>query len=66
MTTHLQHSNDPNKRELQTTEEAAATLRVKPRTLRDKRFRARIGLFPVYVGKRLRFKTTDLERLLNG
>lgn len=50
--------------ELQMTHEVAALLRIKPNTLRDKRFRARIGLHPIYVGRRLRFRTEDVKRLI--
>ncbi|TMQ30092.1 MAG: helix-turn-helix domain-containing protein [Nitrospirae bacterium] len=50
---------------LRTTEEAAEYLRVKTRTLRDRRFRERIGLQPLYLGKRLRFRLEDLKRALN-
>lgn len=48
-----------------TTKEAAALLRVTPRTLRDRRFRERVGLRPIYLGKRLRFRTADIKRLLD-
>lgn len=47
-----------------TTKEAAALLRVTPRTLRDRRFRERIGLQSLYLGKRLRFRKADIKRLL--
>ena len=42
---------------------AAAILDVRPQSLRDPRFRQRIGLKAVRVGRALRFRITDLERL---
>jgi Helix-turn-helix domain len=46
-------------------DQAAAALGIKPRSLQDKRYRSRIGLAGVKVGKRLLFDMRDLERLVS-
>ncbi len=45
-------------------DEVADVLGLSPRTLRDKRYRARIGLSGVKVGKFLRFLGKDVEDLI--
>lgn len=49
---------------LLTAREAAQILRISLRTLRDRRFRQRLGLSTVYVNKRLRFLPSDLEKVI--
>jgi hypothetical protein len=49
---------------LLTARETATILRVSIRTLRDRRFRRRLGLHPAYVNGRLRFHQQDIERLV--
>ena len=49
---------------LLTARETADILRVAVRTLRDRRFRRRLGLIPVYVNGRLRFFPNDIERVI--
>ena len=43
---------------------AAARLCVAPRSLGDKRYRMRIGLNAVKIGRRLGFLEADVERLI--
>lgn len=50
--------------QLLTARETAAILRVSIRTLRDRRFRRRLGLKPAYVNGRLRFFSEDIERVV--
>lgn len=45
-------------------EQAAAILQVSPRSLSDKRYRARLGLAGRKIGKRLIFAEEDVLRLL--
>ncbi len=47
-----------------TPEASAALTGFSPRSLRDPRFRARHGLRVIRVGRRLRFRLTDLEEWL--
>lgn len=49
---------------LLTARETAAILRISIRTLRDRRFRRRLGLKPSYVNGRLRFFPEDIERVV--
>jgi len=50
---------------LLTPEETAQRLGgISPRSLADKRYRARIGLYATKVGKRLMFAENDVERLI--
>ena len=46
--------------------EAAATLKVSKRTVTDRRWLARVGLIPLKLGRLLRFRSRDLERLISG
>ena len=48
-----------------TKEEAATRLGQSPRSLADPRWRRRVGLRATKVGRSLRFRESDLERLLN-
>jgi len=48
------------------TEEAASFLRLKPQTLRRWACYDQGPIRPVKVGKRLRWRLADLERLVNG
>lgn len=50
--------------QLLTAREVAAILRVSLRTLRDRRFRRRLGLHAAYVNKRLRFFAGDIQRVV--
>ena len=45
-------------------EETASRLNVRPKSLLDKRFRARIGLAAVHIGRRIGFTEEDLERII--
>jgi len=45
-------------------EEAASLLGLSPKTLGDKRWRVRVGLYAVKIGRRLRFIENDLEALV--
>jgi len=45
-------------------EETATRLNVRPKSLLDKRFRARIGLAAVHIGRRIGFAEGDIERLI--
>jgi len=45
-------------------EEAASLLGLSPKTLGDKRWRVRVGLYGVKIGRRLRFIENDLEALV--
>lgn len=45
-------------------EEAAQRLGVSPRSLADKRFRARLGLPGVKISRRVGFAEGDIERLI--
>lgn len=47
-----------------TIDEAAAVLRVSPRSLGDRRFRCRLGLQALKVGRRLVFAEEDIRLLL--
>lgn len=44
--------------------QAAEALGIKPRSLADKRYRLRIGLVAVRIGRRVLFDARDLERLV--
>ena len=44
--------------------EAAARLGVSPRSLADKRFRLRVGLAAVRIGRRVKFREEDIGRLV--
>ena len=46
-------------------EAAAAVLGLAPKTLGDRRWRTRVGLHAVRIGRRLRFQEKDLLTLLN-
>ena len=45
-------------------EQAAERLSVSPRSLSDRRYRVRLGLAAVRVGRKLTFSETDLERII--
>ena len=45
-------------------EEAAGRLGISPRSLCDKRYRMRIGLAAVRIGRRVGFSEADIERLI--
>lgn len=45
-------------------EQAAERLSVSPRSLSDRRYRTRLGLAAVRIGRRLTFSETDLDRLI--
>ena len=45
-------------------EETATRLNIRPKSLLDKRFRARIGLAAVHIGRRIGFAEGDIERLI--
>jgi hypothetical protein len=45
-------------------EETAIRLNIRPKSLLDKRFRARIGLAAVHIGRRIGFAEGDIERLI--
>jgi hypothetical protein len=45
-------------------EEAAGRLGISPRSLCDKRYRMRIGLAVVRIGRRVGFSEADIERLI--
>ncbi|MBI2884179.1 MAG: helix-turn-helix domain-containing protein [Candidatus Methylomirabilis oxyfera] len=45
-------------------EQAAERLSVSPRSLSDRRYRIRLGLAAVRIGRRLTFSETDLERII--
>ena len=47
-----------------TKEQAAAILNHSPRTLADPRWRQRVGLMAVRIGRSIRFRERDLLRLL--
>lgn len=47
-----------------TAEEAAARLGVSPRSLRDKRWRLRVGLAATRIGRRVGFREDDLVKLI--
>lgn len=47
-----------------TAEEAAAQLGVSKRSLSDKRYRLRIGLPAVRIGRRIGFEERDVERII--
>lgn len=47
-----------------TLEDAALRLGLSPRSLADKRFRTRIGLPGIKLGRRLGFDERDVERLI--
>ena len=49
---------------LLTLEETASRLGVKPTSLSDKRYRCRIGLRAVKVGRRIGFEESDVDRLI--
>jgi hypothetical protein len=49
---------------LLTPDETATRLGISPRSLLDKRYRLRIGLPAVKVGRRLGFAEIDVERLI--
>jgi hypothetical protein len=49
---------------LLTADEAAERLLVKPCSLQDKRFRARLGLPIVRIGRYARFSEDDIERVI--
>lgn len=44
--------------------EAARRLNIKPSSLADKRYRARIGLQVVKIGRSVKFLESDIERLI--
>ena len=44
--------------------ETAQALKCKPTSLYDRRFRSRIGLVAVKIGKSLRFDSGDIERVI--
>lgn len=48
-----------------TPREAAAVLRISERTVTDRRWLARVGLIPLKLGRLLRFRGRDLERLIS-
>lgn len=50
--------------DLITPEEAADIFRLKPSSLRDPRFRQRLGLRAVRIGGSLRFRKEDVERIV--
>lgn len=45
-------------------EQAAERLSVSPRSLSDRRYRVRLGLAAVRIGRKLTFSETDLARLI--
>lgn len=45
-------------------EETASRLGVKPTSLADKRYRSRIGLRAVKIGRRVGFEESDVEKLI--
>lgn len=45
-------------------EQAAARLGVSPRSLMDKRYRARLGLSAVKIGNKVGFEESDIDRLI--
>ncbi|MGB4782177.1 helix-turn-helix domain-containing protein [Candidatus Methylomirabilis sp.] len=45
-------------------EQAAERLSVSPRSLSDRRYRVRLGLAAVRIGRRLTFSETDIDRLI--
>lgn len=45
-------------------EQAAERLSVSPRSLSDRRYRVRLGLAAVRIGRRLTFSEPDLERII--
>ncbi len=47
-----------------TIDEAAAVLRISPRSLSDRRYRLRLGLAGRKIGRRILFTEDDLARLL--
>jgi len=49
---------------LLTADETASRLGISPRSLLDKRYRLRIGLPAVKVGRRVGFSELDVERLI--
>ncbi len=49
-----------------TPREAAAALKVSERTVTDRRWLARVGLIPLKLGRLLRFRSRDLEKLISG
>jgi len=51
---------------LLTPEEVAEIFRLKPGSMRDPRVRLRIGLKAVRVGGSLRFRETDVERVIKN
>lgn len=47
-----------------TVEEAAARLSISPRSLIDKRYRLRLGLAAIKIGRRVGFEESSIERLI--
>lgn len=45
-------------------ERAAERLSVSPRSLSDRRYRVRLGLAAVKIGRRITFAESDIERLI--
>lgn len=45
-------------------EQAAERLSVSPRSLADRRYRVRLGLAAVKIGRRITFAESDIERLI--
>jgi hypothetical protein len=45
-------------------EQAAERLAVSPRSLGDRRFRLRVGLHAIRVGRRIGFAEDDVDRLI--
>ncbi len=50
---------------LLTPEEAALLLGVKRRTVTDRRWLLRVGLFPCKIGRLVRFRPADVKRLVD-
>lgn len=47
-------------------EQAAERLSVSPRSLSDRRYRVRLGLAAVKIGRRLTFSEADIEKIIRA
>lgn len=47
-------------------EQAADRLSVSPRSLSDRRYRVRLGLAAVKIGRRLTFSEADIEKIIRA
>lgn len=50
--------------QLLSVDQAASRLGVSPRSLVDKRYRLRLGLAAIKIGRRIGFKEIDIEKLI--